>query len=597
MFNRKIWTISDKIHTPYEWMFWLWWAQWYEKEVTWTMYIDLTNAIADKLLELKAYGWTEQRNLPSWYTQVEYLESSGTQYIDTGIVLNSVATIEMVAQLNTSSVTGVTSFWGFIGPSSSGSIPRWTTAIYGNKWLMDLNITQWDYSNADTNKHTFVNSSFYNNNDLCYQATIDGVDVFQSAQVVIDPEAYGTNTLKAYLFARNNGSGVTSYVNGKIYQFKITQNDILVINLIPCKRNSDNVLGMYDTVTGNFLTNSGTGTFTAGSETVPTPDYPMDIWCNNGILKVSPNLFNKSLVPDANEYINRSNGNVSAPASGEFRHSDYIVIKENTQYYVGIITSTASSAGLAFYDDTKTYLSGISLTELGNNNNIITSPADTKYIRFSFRTDEGYNTNWQNTVYFVEGNQPLTEFMPYGQIYTDGTTETITDSLGNTASAEMLLSVGDYKDTQEVLSGAVTRNIGIKVLDGTENWTKATAGGTYREQLTISDAMRISGRNDIPITHFHYNATSNDEGVGFMSNSTLYLYANVDWTNDQFKQWLADQYNAGTPVIIVYPLATATTESVAWQTMNIQTGTNTIEITQASIDSLQLYAKYKSSHQ
>ena len=65
------------------------------------------------------------------------------------------------------------------------------------------------------------------------------------------------------------------------------------------------------------------------------------------------------------------------------------------------------------------------MTELGNANNIITSPSDAKYIRFCFRIDEGYNTDWENTVYLVEGTQPLTEFIPYGEIYADGDVETI----------------------------------------------------------------------------------------------------------------------------------------------------------------------------
>ena len=60
-----------------------------------------------------------------------------------------------------------------------------------------------------------------------------------------------------------------------------------------------------------------------------------------------------------------------------------------------------------------------------------------------------------------------------------------------------------------------------------------------------------------------------------------------------FKQWLSDQYNAGTPVIIVYPLATATTETVTGQTLNVQAGTNYATITQASLDNLELEVKYK----
>lgn len=51
----------------------------------------------------------------------------------------------------------------------------------------------------------------------------------------------------------------------KLYAFTIADNDTLVRNFIPAKRNSDNAIGMYDTVTGTFYTNSGTGDFVAGA--------------------------------------------------------------------------------------------------------------------------------------------------------------------------------------------------------------------------------------------------------------------------------------------------------------------------------------------
>ena len=57
-----------------------------------------------------------------------------------------------------------------------------------------------------------------------------------------------------------------------------------------------------------------------------------------------------------------------------------------------------------------------------------------------------------------------------------------------------------------------------------------------------------------------------------------------------------DLYSDNNPVIIVYPLKTATTETVAGQTMNVQEGDNRIQITQASIDNLPLEAKYLQSN-
>lgn len=50
---------------------------------------------------------------------------------------------------------------------------------------------------------------------------------------------------------------------------------------------------------------------------------------------------------------------------------------------------------------------------------------------------------------------------------------------------------------------------------------------------------------------------------------------------------------SGTPVIIVYPLAEPKTETVAHQHLGIQAGTNIVEITQASIDNLELEVSYK----
>ena len=59
-----------------------------------------------------------------------------------------------------------------------------------------------------------------------------------------------------------------------------------------------------------------------------------------------------------------------------------------------------------------------------------------------------------------------------------------------------------------------------------------------------------------------------------------------------FKAYLADQYAAGTPVIIIYPLATPTTESVTGQHLQVAQGDNTLEITQASLTGLELEAGY-----
>ena len=62
----------------------------------------------------------------------------------------------------------------------------------------------------------------------------------------------------------------------------------------------------------------------------------------------------------------------------------------------------------------------------------------------------------------------------------------------------------------------------------------------------------------------------------------------ADW-----KAFLTNQYNAGTPVIVIYQLAEPTTETVTGQHLTTQAGTNIVEITQASMDNLPLEVSYK----
>lgn len=51
---------------------------------------------------------------------------------------------------------------------------------------------------------------------------------------------------------------------GKLYHASYTADDVLVCDLIPCYRKSDNEVGLYNKVNGMFYANAGTGTLTAG---------------------------------------------------------------------------------------------------------------------------------------------------------------------------------------------------------------------------------------------------------------------------------------------------------------------------------------------
>ena len=54
------------------------------------------------------------------------------------------------------------------------------------------------------------------------------------------------------------------YGKFRLYSSQLYDNGVLFQNLIPAKRNSDNAVGMWDTVSKTFFENAGTGDFGAG---------------------------------------------------------------------------------------------------------------------------------------------------------------------------------------------------------------------------------------------------------------------------------------------------------------------------------------------
>ena len=52
----------------------------------------------------------------------------------------------------------------------------------------------------------------------------------------------------------------------RVHSLKVWKNNVLTLDLVPVKRSSDSVVCLYDKVSGNYLTNAGTGSFIAGPE-------------------------------------------------------------------------------------------------------------------------------------------------------------------------------------------------------------------------------------------------------------------------------------------------------------------------------------------
>lgn len=215
-----------------------------------------------------------------------------------------------------------------------------------------------------------------------------------------------------------------------------------------------------------------------------------------------------------------------------------------------------------------------------------TTPANTSYIRVCGAKKAAPSTEIDHECQ-VELGSTATEYAPYYN--------------GDTATAEMLLKVSNYVDEQEILSWNITRKVGVQVFDGTENWKSAVTGKFY------IDNYYMRNYNSMPTLCTHYEAVlaSSTSQVGFgkiglfatatqgQSSARLVIGDNNYTSVDDFKAYLSQQYQAGTPIIVLYPLIEQTTETVSGQPLDIPAWNSTIEITQASVDNLELEATYE----
>lgn len=183
--------------------------------------------------------------LPEGYTQLMYLESSGTQYINTGFTPNQDARIQLDCERTAANATD--HFFGVRTGNSASS--AFAFYIYNSGW-------RWAYNNA-TASGTGPDIGRYFIDANKNITTINGDTTLTGT--------YGSFTAAAAapLFAMLSAPSGISYGSFRLYSCRIYNNGLMVRDFIPC-RNASGTIGLYDLVNGQFYTNAGTGTFTAG---------------------------------------------------------------------------------------------------------------------------------------------------------------------------------------------------------------------------------------------------------------------------------------------------------------------------------------------
>ena len=217
----------------------------------------LTNSASIPLMNSAGQYLYEHITLPTGYQEVEYIATSGTQYIDTGYILKSNKfKADLIAQFTGSDASTFASYLGFM-KSSSATAPRFGIHNYNSgvfTYGADATINT---TSTVTNNKTFL---VFSGNGSAQSLSVDGETTSNATSYNMS-----SNTLSLYLGARNVAGAVNNAISAKFYRFKLIVDGRKVLDLIPCYRLSDNVIGMYDIINNQFYTNSGTGSFTKGS--------------------------------------------------------------------------------------------------------------------------------------------------------------------------------------------------------------------------------------------------------------------------------------------------------------------------------------------
>lgn len=203
--------------------------------------------------------------IPSAYQEVEWISSAASvgAYINLGFAYDTAATIYLDQWLNGAKTTT----YPFGAANSTGVLRCMLTSpdgesahssgFYGSN---GVNYGASSIANNVTNgKNEFVMTIGANVRKL--QNLTTGV----TSSGTVSQTAY-TMTDNLYLFAQNYKGSPRFGGERKISAFKYyDKTNTLICDLVPCYRKSDNVIGMYDLVSGAFFTNAGSGSFTKGA--------------------------------------------------------------------------------------------------------------------------------------------------------------------------------------------------------------------------------------------------------------------------------------------------------------------------------------------
>ena len=192
------------------------------------------------------------------YQQVEYIESTGTQYINT----------EYIPKTNTEIDLDVCFSGSFEGTNEKDNLSIFSELDTDKTCRFQLNFGG-DASDGNT-LYAWAHKAYGHGASLCKLIINDNIRTkqnlikmksgelnYSTLNISLDEKLKDNNSF-LYLFAYVKDEQTIipfSAYNMKVYGFKIYEGDILIKDFIPCYKKETGTCGLYDTIEGKFYTN------------------------------------------------------------------------------------------------------------------------------------------------------------------------------------------------------------------------------------------------------------------------------------------------------------------------------------------------------
>lgn len=190
----------------------------------------------------------KKKSMPSRYQEVEYIESDGTQYIDTGIILSNIPNLKI-----------------------EFCISDFSSGRFGTQRSNYLGITNWALCPFISNNNSYIQFGGSGTEVVISSTPLQKHNYFvdiENQKIIIDNQTEISTSFSTtnaidnfFLFADNFNQTANNFASAKVYCFRFYSGSTLIRNFIPVYDTLTNKYGMWESVQGKFYGNDGTGDF------------------------------------------------------------------------------------------------------------------------------------------------------------------------------------------------------------------------------------------------------------------------------------------------------------------------------------------------